>query len=49
MTRLEAIDKLIRIRSYCFHRGVIGRSPDADFGQAFRTLNRLLSESLRNR
>lgn len=36
---MQDIDKVIRIRSYCFRRGVLGRTPDSDFGQAFRTLN----------
>lgn len=32
------------IRHHCFVRGVIGRHPDPDFRQAFRTMNRLYVE-----
>ena len=40
MTRDEALAKLISIRHHCFVRGVLGRSAQDDFRQAFRTLNR---------
>ena len=41
MTRDEALAKLISIRHHCFVRGVLGRSAQDDFRQAFRTLNRV--------
>jgi hypothetical protein len=37
----DAQAKLCSVRHYCFVRGVIGKNPDADFLQAFRTINRL--------
>jgi hypothetical protein len=41
MIREEAIDKLVSVRHCCFVRGILGRSKDADFRQAFLTVNRL--------
>lgn len=50
MTREETIAKLISARHCCFVRGVLGsrskkrgedQSPEEDFRQAFRMLNRL--------
>jgi hypothetical protein len=43
----EAAAKVCSVRHYCFVRGVIGKNPDADFRQAFRTLNRLYVAALR--
>ena len=46
-----AAEKLSSIRHYCFARGVLGRGSDRDFGgdadflQAFRTVNRLYVEA----
>jgi hypothetical protein len=40
MTREEALAKLISVRHHCFGKGIIGRNPDSDFRQAFRTVNR---------
>jgi len=37
----DAQAKLCGLRHYCYIRGVIGKNPDPDFRQAFRTLNRL--------
>ncbi|MGD0957218.1 MAG: hypothetical protein ABR953_10375 [Candidatus Acidiferrales bacterium] len=45
MTRDKAIAKLVSVRHYCFVRGVLGKHPDSDFRQAFRTLNRLYVEA----
>jgi hypothetical protein len=39
MTRDNAIAKLISVRHHCFARGVLGRRPQDDFRQAFRTVN----------
>lgn len=36
--------KLISVRHHCFVRGVLGKKPDSDFRQAFRTVNRLYVE-----
>jgi hypothetical protein len=44
MNHEGAIAKLISARRHCFGLGVLGRSPDSDFRQAFRTLNRLYVE-----
>lgn len=33
------LDKVIRIRSFCFRAGVLGRDAEGSFRQAFRTLN----------
>lgn len=47
MTEAEAKAKLISIRSFCFVRGVLSRSPDSDFLQAFRLMNKLYVDERR--
>jgi hypothetical protein len=55
MNRDEVLAKLISVRHYCFVRGVLGnrkkgynQSPEDDFRQAFRTVNRLYVELREN-
>jgi hypothetical protein len=40
----DALARLCSIRHHCFVRGVLGKNPDPDFRQAFRTMNRLYVE-----
>lgn len=41
MSHDEVLAKLISVRHHCFSSGILGRSKDADFRQAFLTVNRL--------
>lgn len=47
--REAILDKLMRIRGYCFRNGVTGQYPSGDFLEAFRTLNRLYVAAKKSR